>query len=264
MPFQHTTLPENCLAARRADTPDRDDPRSAPTIGAPSADDRGLRDCRCTRARHEHGTCGAYRRDGCRCAPCRAANAAAARRHRRRVAEQRWGAPPAWAHSCGTTRRLQALAAMGWSTRQLAARLGVTGNAIASLRGNRRDRVLASTAAAITALYEDCWWRTPPGRSCDLARAETWALRQGWADPSRWADQDLDDPDARPGGFADEPDPIAVAEAVAGRPVALTRSEQRAVAAELTRRGASAQTIAAAIGRTARTVVRYRGRGAAA
>jgi hypothetical protein len=118
--------------------------------------------------------------------------------------------------------------------------------------------VLASTAAAVAALYEDCWWRTPPGRSRDQARTESCAARRGWADPSRWAGQDLDDPAAVPAQLVDEPDPVAIAEAVAGRRVALTRDERQAVAAELTRRGASAEHIAAAIGRSARTVVRYR------
>ena len=222
--------------------------------------DSPRRDCRCARARHEHGSRDAYNRDGCRCAPCTAANALAGRRHRRRQAEQAWRGTTAWAPAIGTRRRLQALAAAGWSAAQLADQLHVTRGAVAALRGTRQDRVLATTAAAVAALYEDCWWRTPPGRGRDLTRTEAWAARQGWADPSRWAAQDLDHPDASPTDLVDEPDPVAIAAAVAGRPVPLTRVEQRAVAAELTRRGASATTTAAVIGRSARTVERYRSR----
>jgi hypothetical protein len=192
--------------------------------------------------------------------PCTAANAAAGRCHRRRQADQAWRGTTAWAAAIGTRRRLQALAAAGWSSAQLASRLGVTRGAVASLRTTGQHRVLAATADAVAALYEDCWWRTPPGRGRDLARTETWAIRHGWADPSRWHGRDLDDPGAGPAALVDDVDPVAVAEAIAGRRVRLTRVEQRAVADELTRRGASAQAAAEAIGRSARTVVRYRTR----
>ena len=222
-----------------------------------------LRDCRCLRARHQHGSRGAYNRDGCRCAACTAANALAGRRHRRRRAEQAWHGTAAWAPAIGTRRRLQALAAVGWSAAQLANKLAVTRGAVASLRVTGQDRVLATTAAAIAALYEDCWWRTPPGRGRDLARTETWAIRHDWADPSRWHGRDLDDPAAAPSALVDDVDPVAIAQAIAGRRVRLTRLEQRVVADELTRRGASAHAAADAIGRSARTVVRYRNRAAA-
>lgn len=119
----------------------------------------------------------------------------------------------------GTRRRLQALAAAGWSAAQLAARLEVTRGAVASLRDTRQQRVLATTAAAVAALYEDCWWRTPPGRSRDLARTETWAVRHGWPDPSRWHGRDLDDPAAAPASLVEEADPVAIAEAIASDPV---------------------------------------------
>lgn len=126
------------------------------------------------------------------------------------------------------------------------------------MRSTRQDRVLASTAAAVTALYEDCWWRTPPGRGRDLARTETWSARHGWADPSRWLGRDIDDPAATPLELAVDVDSVAVDQVIAGRPVRLNRAEQRALSAELTRRGASAEDIAHLIGRCARTVVRYR------
>ena len=222
--------------------------------------DSRRRDCQCLRAHHEHGSRGAYNRDGCRCALCCRANASAARRHRRRCAEQAWNGTTAWVPALGTRRRLQALAAAGWSAAQLATRAGVTRGAIASLRSTRQQRVLATTAAVVSALYDDCWWRTPPGRGRDLARTETWAARRGWADPSRWVGQDIDDPDVGPVELSADVDPVAVAEAIAGRPVQLTRAEQRAISAELTRRGASADEIAHTIGRCARTVLRYRDR----
>lgn len=208
--------------------------------------------------RHSHGTRGAYNKDACRCAACTAANAAAGRRHRRRQAQQAWNQTTAWAPALGTRRRLQALAGSGWSAARLAERLGVTAGAIANLRSTQQGRVLATTAAAVTRLYDDCWWRTPPGPSRDVARTETSAFRQNSADPSRWADGDLDNPCASPTDLPDGIDAVAVAEAVNGRRVPLTKAEQRAVTAELTRRGHSADETAAAIGRSSRTVIRQR------
>ena len=257
----HTSGCLHAVADTGIDTPLRGQPTDNDGLTAwTQLDDSRRRDCRCVRAHHEHGSRGAYNRDGCRCSLCCRANAFAARRHRRRCAEQAWNGSTAWVPALGTRRRLQSLAAAGWSASQLATRAGVTRGAIASLRSTRQQRVLAATAAVVNALYDDCWWRTPPGRGRDLVRTETWAARRGWADPSRWEGQAIDDPEAGPEELNADVDPVAVAEAIAGRPVQLTRAEQRAVSAELTRRGASADEIAPMIGRCARTVMRYRDR----
>ncbi len=214
-------------------------------------------DCRCVRARHQHGERGAYNRDRCRCPECQHANTAAAQAFRRRNAEQAYSGDPTWVPAIGTRRRLQALAASGWSAALLADRVGVTTRAIGSLRSIGQERVLASTAATVAALYEDCWWRTPPARGRDLARTETWAARNGWVDPSRWAGRDLDDVDALPDEL-DDIDQVAIARAGAGRHVRLNQAERRAVSTELTRRGASARHVAQVIGCSRRTVNRHR------
>lgn len=214
------------------------------------------RDCRCPRASHRHGTRDAYNRDRCRCDPCTAANAAAAGRHRLRRAQQVWHGTSAWAPAIGTRRRLQALTAAGWSTRHLAERLGVTKSAIAQLRSTSQHRVLSVTAADITGLYDDCWWRTVPGRY--QARAERYAEARGWVPPWCWEGVDLDDPNAAPHPVAeaDPVDPVAIEETIAGRHVPLTRAERVRVVATLQRRGRTAAEIAARIGRDVRTVGR--------
>lgn len=161
------------------------------------------RDCQCRRAQHRHGTRDAYNRDRCRCDPCTAANAAAARRHRLSRARQGWHGTSAWAPALGTRRRLQALTAAGWSTQALAERLGVTKSAIANLRSTTQDRVLGATAADVAALYEQCRRRTPPGRY--QLRARRYAEARGWPTPAAWAGLDLDNPHARPGQMQHPP-----------------------------------------------------------
>ena len=165
-----------------------------------------------------------------------------------------WQGTSPWAHAVGTRRRLQALSAAGWSTRQLAARLGVTASAIAQLRSTGRQRVLARTAADVAVLYDDCWWRTPPGRY--QARAEGYAEAQGWVPPWRWHGVELDDPDATPVPDLGEIDQVAIEETIAGRRVELTKAERRVVVDELHRRGIPAGEIASRLGRHVRTIER--------
>jgi transcriptional regulator with XRE-family HTH domain len=169
-----------------------------------------------------------------------------------------WYGTSAWVDPTGTRRRLQALAAAGWSTRRLAARLGVTKSAIAQLRTTRQVRVLAATARDIAALYDDCWWRTPHGRY--QARGEHYAERRAWVDCWRWDGVDIDGPAALPRPDVDEPDLVLVAvdQGHVGRRVRLTISERRAAVAELNRQRFPASVIAEIIGISSRTDVRYR------
>lgn len=217
------------------------------------------RECRCRRARHCHGTRDAYLRDRCRCRRCRAANNAHQRGLQRGRAVDRWHGTSPWVATIGARRRLQALTAAGWSTSQLATRLGVSKSAIAQLRSTGQDRMLAPTADTVAALYEDCWWRTPPGRY--QARAERYAEARGWVPPWRWDGRDIDDPAASPAPEPVDVDQVAVEEAIAGRRVPLTRAERRCVVGELRRRGITAGEIAHRVGATVRTVERDKAAG---
>jgi transcriptional regulator with XRE-family HTH domain len=257
LPANRTSPHENRVDVA-LDTPERSDPAAVPVLAGPGIPGRDSRDCRCPRARHRHGTLGAYKRDRCRCTRCRAANTAAAQRRRRLLAAAHWnGAGPVWVHPAGTRRRLQALTAAGWTTTQLASALGVTRSAVAHLRNLRQDRVLTVTAASVATLYDRLWWRTPPQPS--TTRSERYAERHQWMPPWRWDGADIDDPAAEPLPDTAIPDEIAISEAIAGRAVRLTRAEQRRAGQLLGQRGHSAAAeIARLTGLRPRTIQRHR------
>jgi transcriptional regulator with XRE-family HTH domain len=91
----------------------------------------------------------------------------------------------------GTTRRLQALVAIGYTQSELAARLGITpGNATDLFHG--RGKALVATAKRVADLFAEL--AMTPGPS---PRARTYAAKRGWAAPLAW-DDNIDDPDAKP------------------------------------------------------------------
>ena len=93
-------------------------------------------------------------------------------------------------------RRLQALAVMGWPTREIAARLGnLDAQTYVYIANGRTRTIRRRTEDAIAALYDELW--DQPGRS---ARTRTIALRKGWAPPLAWDDDTIADPDAQPHG----------------------------------------------------------------
>lgn len=143
----------------------------------------------CTATRH--GTEGAYRNARCRCADAREAYRLAQKR-RREGRNQ-----PTTVDRTGTSRRLRALAALGWNRTFLAERLGISVRSLRNLQGEQDPRqrrtVTRTTADRVAALYEQL--SATPGefkRTRDLAR------RAGWAPPLLWEDVDIDDPTAKP------------------------------------------------------------------
>jgi transcriptional regulator with XRE-family HTH domain len=162
----------------------------------------------------------------------------------------------------GSRRRLQALVAVGWSQRRLAARLGVSPANMASLM--KRPRVLASRARTIRGLYEELWNTPPQCRSTQerlaVTRAQEFAAARGWAKPMAWDDDTIDDPAVKPSLEEDRSivDPVAVERALSGDLVSLTRTEAAEVTRIATERGMSASQIAKITGRAQRSVVRYR------
>ena len=153
------------------------------------------RDCCCPRARHVHGTAYAYQRDKCRCVDCRSAWAAHMRALRFRKSRQRWNGGTDWTDPTGTVRRLQALAAEGWTLADLADLLGVTRSGVHMLRSDPPARMLTATAERVRAVYEQLG---PPDLTPARRVARARALRRGWAPPLAWDDDDLDNPAATP------------------------------------------------------------------
>ena len=103
----------------------------------------------------------------------------------------------------GLRRRIQALAAIGWSFTQLDRRLGMEAGYTSNIA--RRGIVRTSTRAKIIALYDQLWNASPP----DSTRAERFAKsralnlaqRNFWPSPLAWDDDEIDDPAAEPHGF---------------------------------------------------------------
>lgn len=159
----------------------------------------------------------------------------------------------------GTRRRLQALACLGWSGAELSRRLGLPEYRLQ--RVTHADRVLASTARRVAALYAEMWGQRPTAESATaaemIARTIRAARAAGWVPPLGWDDIDED---AEPVAVeADtEIDTIAVELAVAGTRVSLTIDERHEVVRQLNARGYSDSTIAAMAGVSAKTVERDR------
>lgn len=105
----------------------------------------------------------------------------------------------AFVPACGTTRRLQALCALGWPIAVLAERLGNDASHLAEVcRGDRR-LVMAYTARAVDQLYERL-----SGTAGPSGRVRVMSRERGWAPPLAWADEEeketnhIDNPNARP------------------------------------------------------------------
>ena len=147
----------------------------------------------CTK--HAPGTAACYRNHACRCPDCRTANMAWQKPYKHEVLSGRTRT----IGSTGTMRRLQALAAIGWSTVELARQLGVTQGPLWRLM-MQPHRVRRETATRVAALYDRLWNQPPPaGRGVAYARNS--AARKGWPPPLAWDDDTIDDPAAEPQGM---------------------------------------------------------------
>lgn len=142
----------------------------------------------------------------------------------------------------GTRRRIQAMCAFGYTFAEQGRALGITRAAVSLISGGQAH-VHQATAAAVAVLYRDR--SKHPGPS---AAARSRAEREGWPGPLAWG-ADIDDPAVRPDLDDGEPVPD-------GAP--LDRMEQLERAEVMTTRGATAKQIAAELGVTSRTVVRWR------
>lgn len=94
----------------------------------------------------------------------------------------------------GAHRRVQALAARGWSLSKIGTRLGMEPSNFCSLM--KREQIGAASWLAIAALYDELWDQEPPHTDWHDAGAYTRALnlakRRGWLPPLAWDDIDTD------------------------------------------------------------------------
>ena len=100
----------------------------------------------------------------------------------------------------GTTRRLQALIALGWSVRRLADDHQLDRQALD--RALAGAPVLARTAAAVRVMFDAIGDRRPPETTplerAAASRARNVARAHRWPSPADWDDDDLDDPYSPP------------------------------------------------------------------
>lgn len=216
------------------------------------------KDCACPRARHRHGTRRAYQADKCRCLPCRAA-------HARSVTAYRHGQSfhEVYIPIHGTRLRLQALAAIGHNTRRIAHMIGAHPNQVDQWRNPkyRQTQITPERAAQVAAVYDQLWDK--PDTSASARKTSIAAARRnGWAPPMALDDEalDTDNPPQiinRPRDNNVQIDFVAVDEAVAGRPVKLTKQERAEAIRQLRERGYSARQAAERLRISGRTVQRH-------
>jgi transcriptional regulator with XRE-family HTH domain len=141
----------------------------------------------------------------------------------------------------GTTRRVRALVALGWSQSKIAERLGIARSNFHLAKGTR-PRVLAATAKAVAELYDELSMTIPPAEThrdkISVSRARRYAKQRHWLPPLALDDELLDDPTYKVGSLLPDVDDSTLDEAAiyrrthGDRNVRLTKDET----AELVRR----------------------------
>ncbi len=157
-----------------------------------------------------HGDANTYRKQGCRCEPCRTANSAERAAYRKRVYLARG---PMMVDPTGTSRRLQALAYIGWGIESLAEPLDMHPHHISRLRLGRR-MIYRRAMIAVARVYDELSMTPGPD-----AKAAQHARRSGWLGPLAWDDDTIDDPAAwaSPGEDTDDlPDDVVVERLLSG------------------------------------------------
>jgi hypothetical protein len=133
-----------------------------------------------------HGTV-ARRSLGCTCDGCRAADSRRSKRNR----FARLTGSPGLLPTIVVTRRIHALAAIGWTYDEIGPRLGVTAQNVCYLAGRTSGMVERGIAQRVMRLYDEL--SGTPGPS-NIGRRR--AVARGWAPPLAW--DDIDDPNETP------------------------------------------------------------------
>lgn len=91
----------------------------------------------------------------------------------------------------GTIRRVRALAALGWTSADIAARAGLSRAAVRRLMSGTRKTVMSGTASVVVGVYRELGggW-APACRESGLVAAH--AEARGWAPPAGWDEEWLD------------------------------------------------------------------------
>lgn len=147
----------------------------------------------------------------------------------------------------GVTRRIRALTALGYSTRQIAVAAGVNVSTVKDYRAGVAPGVVRARVMRIVAAYDSLSMTPAPARDrhskASVTRARTVAAAQGWAPPLAWNEGTIDDPRAQPEGAGRAAGPVvetirdladmgltrdAIANRLGVKPSAIERALERA------------------------------------
>jgi hypothetical protein len=96
----------------------------------------------------------------------------------------------------GTSRRLQALAVDGWRAEDIAELMGLMSSVVTRHRRASHAQITWELRERYRLLYEKIQAQADPRGSSPIAGQR--AVRAGWLGPERWAEEDIDNPDAEP------------------------------------------------------------------
>lgn len=160
--------------------------------------------------------------------------------------------------SRGMRRRIQALGVLGWAQTRLARRLGITQSRMARILTTDGE-IPVELHMAAASLFEELWNVRPPHETrydrAVYTGALDYARRLGWLPAMAWDDIDNDD---EPAVEDCEPviDEVAVALALNGERVRMTREERHLAIHRARELGYSLEETAQLLGVTSRTVLR--------
>lgn len=183
----------------------------------------------CTAARH--GTLTAAVDHGCTCPAARAIR----NRNAKRSKTLRLLGRPQLVPAIGSQRRIRALMAIGWRSRDIAQRIGWVSGELDPIF--RRPSIRRETAERIRAVYDAL--ADIPGPSEQTYRR---ARRAGYLPPLWYDDDTIDDPNYQPlvhnGAQVEEsrvdvPDPVVVERLIAGEPPLHVTKHERAEAVRI-------------------------------
>lgn len=105
---------------------------------------------------------------------------------------------PGFIDATGARRRLQALAALGFTRAEVSRRVGVSARTLGDVRRGDQGRILIAHNQAITRVYEQLWNQRPEDHGTapnTASRLRAYAARQGWKRPADLDDDLIDIPD---------------------------------------------------------------------
>lgn len=159
----------------------------------------------------------------------------------------------------GVARRIQALAAVGWSLNRQAIYIGRLRTNMASLVAG--SPVTKATHDKVCVMFDDLWNKKPPMLTSQdrgaYSRTLGHAKRMKWVPPLAWDDIDADE---SPAVVEDDEivDEFAIESALMGHDIKLTNTERRVAALRLLSQGKSTGQVAEIIKTNPRVIERWK------